>query len=1078
VTALLPTLTGVVANAPIASADPPAEHEWWNEFNGFGLTKVDMRFDVSGDYWKSFAIVHPQQHSACDSGTNMANQANEAADLGGALQTTFVSGGTGNFCIEVNEGWAGTSTSHADYYTSVTFKIRNENGTVLPGSYVMNNPGGWHQQQSPTITVQMDAEPFDGAADAALAPGWYEMILELRTQNECTPDPCTSLGEGNTYHYGRGYFYVGQGYLWGAHPDGNSTSELTQEQANTSTGLAKNMSLVRDYKSDWNPPSSRVATWASEGKSVIWSAKPPAWSGSDSPWKRAAADTSMIDSQIRSLQSSANQTNGPAMMFYAVSHEPHDNASDTSKGWDNGSANRKCGSTTSPSGSDASHDPCLGTSAEFKDLYHQMRLRQQVACTSTGGTTGGVYGHPCKKVLITYIGVNSNMTPGAVVGDDDVMRPNSDDFDVLGGDVFNWGCFRKSTGTCSSSNHEWKSFETLIDDPSSSANNEFLDLAAALSKPAIIAELGSHPGCNGSGDTAFKCNGSSTVFSRQDWFKQMFDYLKFDLEANQYLLGYAYFHEFQSHDWRFIDTTAGGDVDNRGFDWYKILIASPLYRSTAASYDYELRTPVPDLSVYRAALSKVETPYSEKARAEQRKRHGASGWAPRDVGFAAWRTTYNSNPVNKFKMTFQYHQTHHQIQSDNYMQTLEIAADIPCVNGQSPWGYDWNSAPGDRGYEPGLWATNIPAAALPHEDNMFFESKNVTPWNYFANDDCGSDGKISVGFGVGNVSALSNNTEYWVEFGTYCQTSCTSNYSVTLKAQVGTMYDIRLPMLPHDNADCKWNPTELDNWNNAIWGRESRYQASWCVNNDYEYTYVFQEQNILATGSSTVQHVVADWLVNQGMAESPDLNGYTFWHQWGSPVNRVKYCNGTGYDESCFVQFNSGNGNGEVSIQQDVTYPGGAAGLKKYTAEAMVRCPTSNAGNCPITIGVWGIGGPNGNEGQGMSQTLPNNGHWYLCRTDDDHPDPDPDAGFQYSHNTLRWEVYNKGGFGINLDVDFTFLGARSRELDPRIEGKVPGKIPLVGGFKFDNDLGDVGDIMDDTPNGCYQATGPGAVVN
>jgi hypothetical protein len=132
VAVLVSTLVAGVATAPVAEATVFPEHQWWTEFNGLGLSKVDMRVDTGGTYWKSFAIVHPQQHSACNSGSNLANQANEAADLGGFVQTTYVTGSSANFCVEVNEGWGDdTSTTHLDYFTSVIFKIRDGAGTIL-----------------------------------------------------------------------------------------------------------------------------------------------------------------------------------------------------------------------------------------------------------------------------------------------------------------------------------------------------------------------------------------------------------------------------------------------------------------------------------------------------------------------------------------------------------------------------------------------------------------------------------------------------------------------------------------------------------------------------------------------------------------------------------------------------------------------------------------------------------------------------------------------------------------------------------------------------------------------------------
>jgi len=201
-------------------------------------------------------------------------------------------------------------------------------------------------------------------------------------------------------------------------------------------------------------------------------------------------------------------------------------------------------------------------------------------------------------------------------------------------------------------------------------------------------------------------------------------------------------------------------------------------------------------------------------------------------------------------------------------------------------------------------------------------------------------------------------------------------------------------------------------------------------------------------------------------------------------VNRQRYCPfpNTAYDGSCYVQFNGG-ASGQASMQQDITYPGPYFGNGKKTAstaEVMLRCPTANiASNCPGAVAIRGINGPGQDEGVSQSLILPKGGNWYRCRVDFNHPDgPDtetPGYGFVNNHTTLRWEVYNQGGDGRNLDVDFTYLGAKSRERDPRIDFPVP----LIGWAPPGlNDVGTVGDILNDTPLACYQATGTGAPIN
>jgi hypothetical protein len=219
------------------------------------------------------------------------------------------------------------------------------------------------------------------------------------------------------------------GYLWGAHPNLNNTSELAQEQ----TALGKDFSFVRDFRADWGTPGTRVATWNNEHKIVAWSVKPPIWSGTcgawnstpapngtcpnggTTPWALAAADTATMRSMVQSLQNTAN-AGGVPFNTITISHEPHDNAIDD-KGWNfgsGGSSNIKCGrsddpsqTTFNPNGS-VKYAPCLGTRNQFKALYSALRQARDTACNSSGGTSGTL-GYKCSKVLIQYIAVPLNM---------------------------------------------------------------------------------------------------------------------------------------------------------------------------------------------------------------------------------------------------------------------------------------------------------------------------------------------------------------------------------------------------------------------------------------------------------------------------------------------------------------------------------------------------------------------------------------------------------------------------------------------------------------------------------------------
>ncbi|MCA1832887.1 MAG: hypothetical protein LC750_09230 [Actinobacteria bacterium] len=635
---LTSTLVAGVVAAPGAWATVYPEQQWWTTFNGLGLSKVDMRVDTGGTYWKSFAIAHPQQYSTCDAGTNLANQADDKSDLGGTVQTAYRTGTSGNFCLEVNEGWGDdTSTTNLDFYTTVTLKIRDAaTGTILPGSYTMTNPGSFHQQQSASINVQMDTSPFNSTADPPLTPGTYQMVVELKTQNYCTPTACSTLGGGFTYHAGQGYFTVTPAYqyLFGASGMGSTGAlKLTDlgDQQGATTGINKNYSLVRWFESSWSTPSSQVRTLAGQGKAVVWSVVPPgftkhttttggAWSNlSQSPWAAAAADvigTNGLNAQVRALQDDANQTNGPSFMTWTITHEPHDNTSDTAKGWNGGAASAKCGdpvtnldvkhgvpgNSAAPS---AGNDACFGTVAEFAALYNAMKTARDTQCDINGGITGT--GYACNKVKIAYIGVPDNMTVGTTVGSGDLMNPSAfwSYIDVIGGDPYNYGCFRKNAsngdgvlnttpapGECSTANG-WDSFQKTVDNPSAGTDTNghhktLMGLAELKDKPVIVAEVASHPGCDGSTETAHGCNKTFTSMDRGTWFSDMYTEMTTNPLILRYMIGFAYFHvgpTSSTYDWRFIPTSNNLSPDTRGLTTYKNTFGSDAnFLTTAHSY--------------------------------------------------------------------------------------------------------------------------------------------------------------------------------------------------------------------------------------------------------------------------------------------------------------------------------------------------------------------------------------------------------------------------------------------------------------------------------------------------------------
>lgn len=379
------------------------------------------------------------------------------------------------------------------------------------------------------------------------------------------------------------------------------------EDTNRFWTLNPDFSIARVFKSSWGNPhgNADVSAYAADGTAVAWSVKPPAWSGTcgtwtsgggcpnggTSPWDRAEADqtdTTSMRSMIRQLQDDANLTGGPSFMTITISHEPHDDAIDD-KGWnfgqgDDGSDGKpvddiKCGSPSDPSlDYDSNNDgdlsdkddrkACLGTSADFKAMYQALEDIRNNSCTSTGATTG--LGSPCSKVLIQYIGVVGNMTTSGAygVGSGDKMAPvdrdgsgniTDTDFDVLGADPYNYGCFDNSSGCTGDGG--WESFEDTVDKPSSSTS--LLDLASVYNKKVLLDEVGSHPGCSGlTTDPNNNCAGSSTYTTRSKWMIDAHNYLATDFEANKYIMGWIYYHTVKTHDWRFLDYYDGATYVN------------------------------------------------------------------------------------------------------------------------------------------------------------------------------------------------------------------------------------------------------------------------------------------------------------------------------------------------------------------------------------------------------------------------------------------------------------------------------------------------------------------------------------
>lgn len=358
-----------------------------------------------------------------------------------------------------------------------------------------------------------------------------------------------------------------------------------------------------------------VAALNAAGISASWSTKPPIWSGLDSPYARAAADTAQIDANFRSLQNSA-ATNSIPFNTITINHEPHDNTSDWDKKPDQAGIQAPC-----------SAQNCAGTIAEYQALYKKLVERKLVACG-----TAPTYGQECDKVKVAYTGVVSNMTRSnqtGVVGSDDPLLPANRDaagnitslnFEVLAADPYNWGCFRQKTETGSechdgdsnndgtpdnpaTDEHEWESFENIVDKATS--NKSLLDLAVRHNKVVIITEVGSHPGCTGNAadDTTWPrlfCNGTNTNDSswhRGTWFTAMASYLKNDAEAKRYIIAVDFYHTDHydpvkspdGYDWTFINTrNHEAPLDERGYDeWRTAFAADSYFKQTADGFSVD-----------------------------------------------------------------------------------------------------------------------------------------------------------------------------------------------------------------------------------------------------------------------------------------------------------------------------------------------------------------------------------------------------------------------------------------------------------------------------------------------------------
>lgn len=412
---------------------------------------------------------------------------------------------------------------------------------------------------------------------------------------------------------------------------------------------------------------------------------------------------------------------------------------------------------------------------------------------------------------------------------------------------------------------------------------------------------------------------------------------------------------------------------------------------------------------------------------------GVSVWTPRNVDFnSGWDTTNNNA---WFVFGFDYHQPQHKAELGQSV-ALEINAEVDCAWSKISYADSYH-----QGYKAHGWQTNIPAAALPYEDTI---------WN----DPCVNhpmSGRGSVGIGVLNTTALAADCQaklnaaqpchYWARVSTQTipgQSAPGYNSVVRLRTKVGVVSQSNLTDPPSYSTDCSFSDYEINTqWNRTddtlansvtaapgLWLR--MHDAGWCAWTDGSHEIGISTGTLYTgapapagQGGNYYPNVSVNNLANQGLEENPAMNQYVLWSSNGGSMTR--YCNDASwpaFDGACFVQYNNGGTGGGVSIYQDRAISTSGGGFNP-TAEVAARCRVG--ASCGIVLAVRGIG-VTADQAVSVGGTVPNDGHWYICRLDSNHPVNN--AGFSNPHSTLRWEIYNTSNG--NMDLDYTFLGGKT----------------------------------------------------
>ncbi len=243
---------------------------------------------------------------------------------------------------------------------------------------------------------------------------------------------------------------------------------------------------------------------------------------------------------------------GGTQAGYIFNHEPHDNADILGEVDD-------CEQV-----GDSSY-PCSGTPAEFIDSYQRIRTiidelgadRVQLVYTATlsraGETASGS----------SVLGSGDPMTQGEL-GESVISY-----VDLIAHDSYNWYCFRSSC--------HWEF-------PDASWGRG-VRLAEAQGKQLIIAETASHPGCDATG-SGVGCQNEDSLPSpsRDDWLMRIGTWLESDARARRWVVGFAYYHSFHTHDWRFADQTGLTAAGRDG--WRNVFVVDSPFNDALGGHDY------------------------------------------------------------------------------------------------------------------------------------------------------------------------------------------------------------------------------------------------------------------------------------------------------------------------------------------------------------------------------------------------------------------------------------------------------------------------------------------------------------